>query len=193
MKQSIVFLLGILFIILIFTALHNHLGSREGFFGGNPFGFITKPINDIMDFFKQIKRFFDSIPKAFDKVGDEFNKIGKFIKIIENVICYLGELFKWMKTATDCIANFFTFLIPCIFVYALQVIIILCFSPLIILCYLVEYAIKKSKKNYEPYIYKYGLDNIRYFSSINTLCYRCNISPPKKGQRDKLNFPVWDV
>ena len=79
MKQSIVFLLGIIFIILTFAALRNHLGSREGF---NPFGWITKPINDILDFFKKIGRFFESIPAKFREVGDEFNKIGRFIKTI---------------------------------------------------------------------------------------------------------------
>ena len=189
MKQSIVFLLGIIFIILTFAALHKHLGSREGF---NPFGWITKPINDIMGFFKDIKKFFESIPAKFRAVGDEFKKIGKFIKTIERLICYLGELFDWMKTGTDCIANFFKYLIPCIFVYALQVIIILAISPAIIFCYLIEYAMKKSNPKYTPKWYQKGLDNIRLIPKVNVLCYRCNIPPPEKeGQRDKLDFPVW--
>ncbi len=155
MKQSVVFLLGILFIVLIFATLRK---SREGM--GDPFAFIKKPI-------AQIKALF----------------------------CYLGELFAWMKTATDCMKNFFTYLIPCMVVYAIQLVIILALSPVIILCVIIEFSMKASNKKYEPYIYKKIVDNISLIPQVNTICYRCNIPPPKivngKKQKDKLQFPVY--
>jgi hypothetical protein len=155
MKQSIVFLLGILFIVLIFATLRK---SREGM--GDPFAFIKKPI-------AQIKALF----------------------------CYLGELFAWMKTATDCIGNFFIYLLPCMFMYAIQLFIILSLSPIIIFIFLIEFAMSKSNKKYEPFVYKKIVDNVRLIPGVNTMCYRCNIPPPKtvkgKKQKDKLQFPVY--
>jgi hypothetical protein len=165
MKQSIVFLLGILFIVLTFATLRN---SREGF--GDPFGWIKKPFRDIDNFIKGIIR---------------------FVNQVKALICYLGELFEWLKTATDCITNFFIYLVPCMFVYAIQLVIIVSLSPIIFFCFLIEFAMNKSDKKYKPFVYKKIIDNVRLIPGVNTMCYRCNITPPKKGQKDKLQFPVY--
>lgn len=128
-------------------------------------------------------------------MGDPFAFIKKPIAQIKALFCYLGELFAWMKTATDCMGNFLIYLLPCMVVYAIQLIIILIASPAIILCVIIEFAMNKSNKKYKPFIYKKIIDNVRLIPGVNTLCYRCNIPPPKivngKKQKDKLQFPVY--
>ena len=157
MKQSIVFLLGILFIALTFGALRN---SREGL--GDPFAFIKKPIAQI---------------KA--------------------LICYLGELFKWMGHATKCVQNFFVnFFLGCVVAYGVQLMIAVALSPLWISCYIGEFMYSKSHKKYSPHIYKWGSENIKLFPYINKMCYRCGYAPPKRKkdgtyENDKLEFPVY--
>ncbi len=153
MKQSVVFLLGIIFIFLTFAALRK---SREGL--GDPFAFIKKPIAQI---------------KA--------------------LICYLGELFAWMGRATTCVGNFFrNFFAGCVLVYFFQLIVAIAFSPLWVSCYIGEKIYSASDKKYKPKYYKWGSENIKFIPFINTHCYRCGIAPPtKKGEKDKLAFPVY--